>query len=625
MCGFAGFLDPDGRFDLTARSSVAKAMADALAARGPDDEGLYLDICEPITLAFRRLAIIDLSAAGRQPMIAHDGRHVLTFNGEIYNFEDIRDALDREQPTTWRGGSDSEVLLEALARWGVSRTLRRADGMFALALWDRLERRLVLARDRFGEKPLFYGWQDGCFLFGSTLRALSAHPGLKRDVSPTALSAFFARGFVPGPHTIYEGIAKLPPGHWLEISGLAHPGTPPNLTAYFDPITEAEAAAASPFAGTIDDALEAFDDLLARSVQRRLRSDVPVGVFLSGGIDSSSVAAMAAAEENSIATFTISFTGSPEDEAPFARAVANHLRTAHTEFPVTAADAFAGIDKIADFYDEPFADPSAIPSIILCQQARRHVKVALSGDGGDEFFCGYSRYGNAARDFARAEGRPAGLRRLAAATVPLIPNGGMKRSLLRHSIATPRDAYLPYLARWRWRSPSGGIWNPPEWAASSLPPISQFLVADVREYLPDDLQTKMDRASMGVGLEVRAPLLNAEIARFAWSLPIEWRLAPKQGAKFLLRRALARRVPPQLFERPKQGFYQPLPSWLRGDLREWAEDELSEAALQASGLIDPEPVRAAWKDHLRGRNRALDLWVVLMFQQWVKVARNMST
>lgn len=624
MCGFAGFLDPGSTTDPLAYASIAAGMAKALAPRGPDDEGLWCSTDEGIALAFRRLSIIDLSPAGHQPMHSTCGRYVLAFNGEIYNFEELRRDLDMAHRTAWRGHCDSEVLLEALARWGIEATLPKLDGMFAFALWDRRQRTLTLARDRFGEKPLCYGWQGGCFLFGSTLAPVRQHPAFEGRIDRTAVSAFFSRGYVPSPLTIYTGFYKLPPGTWIEIAPSAANYSAPRLHGYFDPSSEAAAAQrAGPSVTGEEVALDALGERISRSVTRRLHADVPVGVFLSGGIDSSTVAAHAAAvSPTPISTFTISFPDTPNDEAPFARAVADHLGTDHWEMPVTERDALDILSTVPAVYDEPFADPSALPSMVLCARTRGEVKVALSGDGGDEFFGGYPRYRDAARDWQACQETPALLRTAARSLAYAMPDGGLRKSLARLSAASPRDAYLPYVSRWRWRNPAGNAWQPPEWPSpTGLDPAEEFMASDAGEYLPDDLQVKMDRASMNVGLEVRAPLLDHEIARFAWSLPRQLRLHDTEGGKYLLRRLLRRYVPDSLFERPKMGFYQPLPDWLRGDLRGWAEELLSEKALADHGLLDVKAVRRRWSEHQSGRNRALDLWAALMFQQWMLAAR----
>ena len=614
MCGFAGFLDPDHRTNPTHWPGLLTAMTDAIAPRGPNHAGQWHDAEAGIGLGFRRLSILDLSPAGNQPMTSADGRFQLVYNGEIYNAPDIKARLEQTGGIAWRGHSDTEILLAALARWGVAETLPMLDGMFAFALWDRETRTLFLARDRFGEKPLVYGWQQGVFLFGSTLAALRPHPAWETKLSATAVSAFLTRSYVPAPLTIQEGMAKLPPGHWGEL----RPGRDRTLAlkTYFDPLEEAESL--QPGGGTrpIEEAVDELDALIARSVTRRLHADVPVGVFLSGGIDSSTVAAHAArAAGHRVKTFTIAFPDSAHDEAPYARGVAAHLGTDHHEMPVTDKDARDLLPDLPATYDEPFADPSALPSMVLSRKTRAHVTVALSGDGGDEFFGGYGRYRAAAEDWRRAAGRPQWLRR-AAGTLARVPGMPGRKALARAGIQGPDDAYLPHVSRWRWDMPTAAYDEPP-WPASPLAPEARFMVQDTMTYLPDDLQVKMDRASMGTSLEVRAPLLDHAIARFAFAQFPEISTYPNISGKYLLRRTLARHVPEHLFERPKMGFYQPLPDWLRGELRDWAEALLSPLALARTGLIDPAPIRAAWAAHLRGRNRALDLWTILTFQQWL--------
>jgi len=614
MCGFAGFLDPRGKTDPSQWPAQLTAMTGAIAPRGPDHAGQWSDPHAGVALGFRRLSILDLSPAGHQPMASANGRFQLVYNGEIYNAQEMKADLERTGPVGWRGHSDTEVLLEAIGRWGAAATLPKLDGMFAFALWDRETRTLTLARDRFGEKPLCYGWQKGVFLFGSTLAALRPHPSWTSRVSAKAVSAYLARSYVPAPLTIQEGMAKLPPGYWASIQ----PGTSDALQmhCYFDPLAEAEQQRGTSESHSTEESIETLDELIARSVERRLHADVPVGIFLSGGIDSSTVVAHAAkATSNRIKTFTIAFPDSDYDEAPFAREVASHLGTDHHEMPVTDLDARNLLPDLPTTYDEPFADPSALPSMILSRKTRAHVTVALSGDGGDEFFGGYGRYRDAASDWSAAKARPAWMRSIARylSGVPGMPT---RKKLARGGMERIDAAYLPYVTRWRWDMPGKAPTNTP-WPPTCLDPQARFMVEDTRTYLPDDLQVKMDRASMSASLEVRAPLLDHAIARFAWAQPLSHRIHPQLGGKYLLRRVLARHVPERLFERPKMGFYQPLPDWLRGELREWAENLLSEKALAQSGLLDVTRVRAAWAAHLRGRNRALDLWTILMLQQWL--------
>ncbi len=593
-------------------------MTDAIRARGPDRGDQWIDTEACIGLGFRRLSVLDLSPAGDQPMHSACGRYVLVFNGEIYNCRQLRHDLNSQVRIEWRGHSDTETLAEALAHWGIQKTLANLDGMFAFAVWDRETRTLSFARDRFGEKPFCYGWQNGVFLFGSTLAALRPHPAYHPKLDADATAAFFSSGFVPAPLTIQQGIYKLLPGQWAEIKFDGTPSPGVSLHKYFDAHDAATHHNGTNRDLSFEEAVTKLDALIAQSVETRLQADVPVGLFLSGGIDSSTVAAHAANQAGSrISTFTISFPESASDEAPFALEVARHLGTDHHEMPVTDRDARELVPSIPDFYDEPFADPSAVPSMVLCAKTRDSVTVALSGDGGDELFGGYPRYTAAARDWEAARKTPAVVQSVAGRLSRIRGMPGRKQ-LARLSADSPAAVYTPHVSRWPRAFPIVHPRPSPSWPRSSLTPQEQFMVSDTRHYLPDGLQTKMDRASMGNSLEVRAPLLNEKIAAFAWGLPLEHRINPLHGGKCVLRGALARHVPKRLFERPKAGFYQPLPEWLRGDLRDWAEALLAPKALEQSGLINVGIIRGAWRNHLNGRNRALDLWTVLMFQQWLQ-------
>lgn len=569
-------------------------------------------------MGFRRLAVLELSAAGDQPMLSACGRYVLVFNGEIYNSSELRNDLDPYVTTPWNGQSDTETLLAALACWGVRKTLANLDGMFAFVLWDRNTRTLSFARDRFGEKPLCFGWQNGVFLFGSTLAAIRPHPAYCPDICAEATAAFFSSGFVPAPLTIQQGISKLRPGQFGEMVFEGTPKPEVKLHSYFDAHAVATQHHDANGKLSFDEAVDKLDVLIAQSVETRMHADVPVGLFLSGGIDSSLVTAHAAHKAGSrVSTFTISFPDSENDEAPFARGIARHLGTDHHEMPVTDRDARDVVPTINESYDEPFADPSAVPSIVLSAKTRDFVTVALSGDGGDELFGGYPRYTAAAHNWTNARKTPALLRPIARQLAGLNGIPGRK-NFARIGLETLADAYTPYVSRWSHTFPMTCQRPRPSWPSSSLAPEEQFMLADTQHYLPEGLQAKMDRASMSSSLEVRAPLLNEKIAAFAWGLPLEYRIHPQHGGKYILRRTLGLHVPNQLFERPKAGFYQPLPAWLRGDLRDWAESLLTPEALEQSNLIKVGVVRKAWRDHLNGRNRALDLWTALMFQQWLQ-------
>jgi asparagine synthase (glutamine-hydrolysing) len=624
MCGIAGFLDPGRRCDPARYAAIAEDMAAQLAHRGPDDRGAWSDADAGIALGFRRLAILDLSSAGHQPMLSADGDLVMIFNGEIYNHRSLR----AELPGPWRGHSDSEVLLAAVARWGFAAALARIEGMFATAIWDRRRRLLHLARDRFGEKPLYWGWSGGVLLFGSELKALARHPSWTGALDRGALGLFLAQAYLPGPYSAYAGIAKLPPGGFVTIdaTGAATPGR------YWSAVERAKAAAAAPFAGNLAAATERLEALIDRSVALRLEADVPVGVFLSGGIDSSTVvAAMQHARPGQVRSFAIAFPGARLDEAPYAAAVARHLGTAHTELRVSEADCLAVLPRLPELWDEPFADASEIPTAALCRVTRGEVTVALSGDGGDELFGGYPRYAVVAAAWRRVaphSRRRAAARRFVGALDGA--NGRLARRLRKLAERWTHDdaasLYRDHVSRWR---PGDGL-TPglPRPASPFDVPLPEgpasleqrFMLLDALTYLPDDLLVKVDRASMAVGLEARAPLLDHHIAEFAWSLPPA--LLFEGGGKRVLREVLYRRVPRALVDRPKQGFEPPIGDWLRGGLRDWADDLLSPARLARSGMVEPRVVAARWREHRSGRRSwAYPLWTVLMLEAWLAAAR----
>jgi asparagine synthase (glutamine-hydrolysing) len=645
MCGIAGLLAVGDAPPEAALARDVAAMAAALKHRGPDDAGDFVDAAAGLALGFRRLSIIDLTATGHQPMASPDGRHVIVFNGELYNYREIKRALEQEGIGGWRGRSDTEVMLAALTHWGPERALAAFNGMFAFALWDRRDRVLTLARDPLGEKPLYYGWSGNHFLFGSELKALMAHPAWDGVIDRGALALFLRLDYVPGPHSIFRGVFKLQPGHMLQLdAGRARRGWLPAPRAYWSAATVARAAAAAPFRGTEAEAEARLDALLRDAVALRLEADVPLGTFLSGGIDSSCVTAvMQAVSERPVSTFTIGFDDPKYDEAPAAAAVARHLGTRHTELYVGEADALELVRDLPRLYDEPFADVSQLPTLLLSRLTRRHVTVALSGDGGDELFGGYPRYQRLAREWPRVAALPAPLRagfgrlaeavpvdalnaqlgrRLAFGGRPARPGDRLSRRLRGWGAASPIDLYRRYVSRWQGvgRLVPGAPDLPTVFdraAEAAMPtPAETAMVLDALGYLPDDLLVKIDRASMAYGLEARAPLLDPRIAAFAWSLPVELKLRDG-GGKWLLRRVLARYVPEALTDRPKRGFDPPLGAWLRGELRDWAEDLLDPAGLAADGLIDPRPVRERWIEHLAGhRNWRHELWSVLSFAAW---------
>ncbi|MBK9136830.1 MAG: asparagine synthase (glutamine-hydrolyzing) [Betaproteobacteria bacterium] len=639
MCGIAGFLSPSPlRAD---DAQTARAMGDRLQHRGPDGRGEWLDAEAGIALVHRRLAIVDVSPAGHQPMCSADGRWVITFNGEIYNHLELRGQLEAQQRAPhWRGHSDTETLLAALVAWGLDEAIRRAVGMFALALWDREERTLTLVRDRLGEKPLYYGVQGGVLMFGSELKALQAHPHYRAAVDRGALSLLLRLGYVPAPWSIHTGIRKLPPGSLLRLKQPADADLPP--TAYWSVLDAAVAGAQQPLALDDTEAVEALDQLLRQSIDGQRVADVPLGAFLSGGIDSSAtVAVMQALSTTPVRTFTIGLPDEQLDESAFARAVARHLGTSHTELTVTADETLSLIPRMGTMYCEPFADPSQIPTFLVSQLARRNVKVALSGDAGDELFGGYDRY-RWAQGVARV---PLGLRRVCGAALRALPaeawsallapvagwlpaelREGHRADRLRKlaavlSARSDDEVYRQMVTFWPdGASPVPGAVQPHTVLSEAPPALRTFetrmMLLDARSYLPDDILVKVDRAAMAASLETRVPLLDHRIVEFAFRLPLHQKVRHGQG-KWVLRQVLDRYVPRALVERPKKGFGIPIHAWLRGPLRGWAEDLLSEDRLRRAGLIDPVPVRRLWHEHLSERNDwGYRLWPVLMFEAW---------
>jgi asparagine synthase (glutamine-hydrolysing) len=623
MCGIAGFLDPDHRIEAQRYDAIAGAMADALAHRGPDGRGVWSDPAAGIALGFRRLAILDLSRAGDQPMRSADGRVVLLFNGEIYNHRELRRALDQEAPIAWRGHSDTEVLAEAIARWGMARALNRANGMFAIAAWEVAERRLHLARDRLGEKPIYYGRLGGTLVFASELKAMRAHPHWTGALDLGALALFLSHAYVPAPWSAFAGIRKLRPGH---IATLPWGARALDVEAYWSASERAEEAAARPFRGNAAEAAEALQALIDDAVAIRLEADVPLGAFLSGGIDSSTVvASMRRAARVAVRSFCMGFPDGV-DESAHAAAVAAHLGTEHTPLSIDEHDLVAALPDLARIYDEPFADPSQIPTLALCRRTRAHVTVALSGDGGDELFGGYDRYARAAQRWRRLARRPLALRRAARSAAAALagrdwtPLRRLRRGLENAAHETPESLYCDFVTTWRQGDriteavPAPTLFDAPL-GGDALPLEQRFMLRDAMTYLPDDLLVKMDRASMSCGLEVRAPLLDHRIAELAWSLPPEL----TQG-KVLLRRLLEARVPKALIDRPKQGFEPPLARWLREGLRPWADALLDPVRLRRNGLVAPALVEKRWRAHCEGRrNWSRMLWPVLMLEAWREI------
>ena len=639
MCGIAGFLDPGRGQPAEALGRTARAMADALAHRGPDGAGEWVDAAAGLALGHRRLAVIDPSPAGAQPMVSADGGYVIAYNGEVYNFAELRRELEAEPGApVFRGRSDTEVLLEACARWGVEGAVRRAVGMFAFALWDRRERRLCLARDRLGIKPLYWARAGSAVIFASELKGICTHPAFRAELDTGALAAYFRHGYVPAPAAIWRDAFKLRPGHILEVG----PDGAVRERAFWELRAIAGSGSRSPARPDPERAADGLEAALREAVRARLVADVPLGAFLSGGIDSSTVVALMAQESSArVRTFTIAFGERGFDEAPHARAVAAHLGTEHTELSVAAEDAQEVIPLLPEIHDEPFADASAIPTALLSALTRRHVTVALSGDGGDEVFAGYDRYRLAG--WARLPFLPDPLRRgigRAVWSVPgtawdriarLLPPGrrppamGDKLDKLARVLAAGGEDAAYEAAGALWAAPEilvPGAVAPPEDAcdpslARDIPDfLSRMQYLDSVRYLPDDILAKLDRASMAVGLEARVPMLDHRVVEYAWGLDPS--LKRRRGtSKWLLRRVLRRFVPPALTDRPKAGFAVPVGAWLRGPLREWAEALMAPERLAREGTLDPAAVTACWREHLAGRrNRSQQLWAVLMFQAW---------
>ena len=634
MCGLAGFLG--GNLGRDERHHVVKAMATCVAHRGPDDSGEWLD--DSVALGFRRLSIIDLSPAGNQPMLSASGRFAIVYNGEVYNYEAIRAELIRDgKAPEFRGHSDTEVMLAAFEAWGVEAAVKRFIGMFAIALWDRELRILSLVRDRMGVKPLYYARRKNSILFSSELKPMHAHPDFTADIDRDALALYFHYGYIPAPHTIFRDVRKVYPGTIVTISGNGESSE----KTYWSAAEAAERGLANRFRGTQEEAAEALDVLLRDSVALRMISDVPLGVFLSGGIDSSIIAALMQAQSSvPVKTFAIGFREDSYDEAPFAAKVARHLGTEHTELYLSAEDAMAVIPKLPSMFDEPFADSSQIPTYFVSELARRHVTVTLSGDGGDELFGGYHRYflGQRARRYYSWLPKPLRLvAGTAAAAIPksvwnataglLLVRAGERVHMLANGMKAGDDdaMYFELLVQWRdvvlgGTEPAFPLTDRTRWARLR-DPIERMMYFDQVSFLPDDILTKVDRASMAVSLEAREPLLDHRLVELAWTFPLSMKVRGGQG-KWLLRQLLERYVPKELFERPKKGFGIPVGDWLRGPLRDWAEDLLDERRLRDEGYLDAGRIHAAWKAHLAGTgNWQYHMWTTLMFVAWLRELR----
>lgn len=646
MCGFAGYFCPvKGPWP----ESVLYEMGETLVHRGPDDAGVWVDETAGLGLTHRRLAVQDLSSAGHQPMKSSSGRYMLVYNGEIYNQQELRKELNQFSTKGWRGHSDTETLLEAIQQWGLSRTLKKCIGMFAFALWDRAEKSLFLARDRMGEKPLYYGYQKGVFLFGSELKALKRHPAFEGGVSRDALTLFLRHNYIPSPYSIYTNVHKLVPGTVLQIrleDAISKKLNTPH--PYWSLKEIAGNGSTDSFEGTAKEAAQHLEDQLLQAVGRQMISDVPLGAFLSGGIDSSMVVAMMQAQsQQRVKTFTIGFSESRYNEAQHGKVVARHLKTDHTELYVSPQQAIEVIPDIPDYYDEPFSDSSQIPTYLLSKLTRNNVTVSLSGDGGDELFAGYNRYiwGRRIEKYTgflpaqaiviAANGvqkiSPAGWDKLYKMVRPALPSRfrqkmfGDRVHKLADVLGNSTRSGLYHRLVSHWHEPEKLVIDGHEPATlmadlENWPDkgdcTEQMMLMDSLTYLPDDILTKVDRAAMAVSLETRLPYLDHTLIEFAWRLPTDLKIR-RGETKWLLRQVLYKYVPKELIERPKMGFILPMDSWLRGPLRDWAEELLSSKKIEEEGFFRPGPIRQKWREHLSGcRNWQYHLWDILMFQAW---------
>lgn len=637
MCGVIGSWSSSD-YD---HGAIAINMADQIVSRGPDDSGVWTSVNDGFALAHRRLAIIDLSPAGHQPMVSSCERYVLAYNGEIYNHLDIRELLIKEANfSDWKGHSDTETLLVAISHWGLEETLKKLNGMFAFALWDNLSKNLYLARDRLGEKPMYYGSSRGTFLFGSQLKSFSVHPSWKGKIDLEALSLYMKYGYIPSPYCIYRGIKKLPPAHYIVVSNSGNSISEPKC--YWNIEGSSEQSQSYDFDNP-ELTIDSLENLLIDSIKRRMEADVPLGAFLSGGIDSTAVVAlMQHISKEPVKTFSIGFKEEDYDEARQAKKIANYLGTEHSELYVSPEDTLSLLPKLTDIYDEPFADNSQIPTFIVSNLAKKQVTVSLSGDGGDELFYGYSRYFQAFNWWSKLSLVPRFFRQIISLLLTTIP-GALARLLeifpQKYKIKHLKDR-IPKFARlisapdWltfydriitQGNYPKPLVLNAPDsigflkryknnLEGLSLP--KQMMYIDTMLYLPDDILAKVDRASMAVSLEARVPFLDHRLVEFAWQVPFEYKLRNRQG-KWILRELLYKYVPKSLIDKPKSGFGVPIEYWLKGPLSDWAENLLNEKELKKQGLFDSIIVQEMWNEHKEGKRRwHVQLWRLLIFQMW---------
>tara|TARA_B110000438_G_scaffold302176_1_gene359071 strand:- start:529 stop:2505 length:1977 start_codon:yes stop_codon:yes gene_type:complete len=655
MCGFTGFLMSEAG-KMNEMEEVVSSMNSTLTHRGPDDKGLWIDNDEGIALGHRRLSILDLSSAGHQPMHSLSDRFTMVFNGEIYNHLEIRKKLESSKANIfhWKGHSDSETLLAAIEEWGLEKTLQLSIGMFSIALWDRDKRLLSLARDRFGEKPLYYGWVNKSFVFGSELKAIKAYPGFNNSICRRALSNYLHFMYVPAPQSIYVDIFKLEPGQYLEIESKDITSQTVKIKKYWSLEEEIKEAQLNLFTNE-SEALETLESALNQSIKMQMLSDVPLGAFLSGGVDSSLIVAlMQKHSSQSVKTFTVAFEESEFDESPFANEIARHLGTNHHELFVSSSEAQGVISKLPVIYDEPFADSSQIPTHLISMAAKKEVTVSLSGDAGDELFGGYNRYFWGPRIWSKISWMPFFMRNMISSSICSISqerwdllgtsinkfqkssqgisrlgDKAYKLSETLNNVKSIDDLYFNLISIWHDSSDiikGLDLSNSEAINSSKKYPrslnfddaSSRMMFWDSLNYLPDDILCKVDRAAMACSLETRVPFLDHRVSKIAWQLPTNMKIRGNEG-KWALRQILYRHVPRELIERPKAGFSIPLGSWLRGPLRQWAENLLTEDRLCREGYFYPEPIRKMWSDHLRGkRDWGHKLWTILMFQSWLE-------
>lgn len=619
MCGLAGFFKSGG-LNNDDSAHVLRLMTDRLAHRGPDDTGYWQDNTSGIAFGHRRLSIIDLSSAGHQPMVSASGRYVIVFNGEIYNHREIRQRLRK---SNWKGSSDTETILTAVEEWGLEKTLQNSVGMFAIALWDQYEKTLQLARDRIGEKPLYYGWQGNFFVFASEIKALQRHPSFEWSINRAALQQYVRNGYVPGNLSIYSGIYKLKPGTILTVPRDVRKGVVSEPKSYWSLDKVIEQGKAKYNLISSEEAVEELDRLLKQAVNRQLISDVPIGAFLSGGTDSSLVVAlMQSLSDKPVKTFTIGYIEDKYNEAQHAKKVAEYLKTDHTEFFIRPKQAMEMVTLMAGMYDEPFADSSQLPTALVCKLARQQVTVALSGDGGDELFCGYDRYPNTISTWNNLNKIPLPIRKKIASVLPFnyLAEG------LR--VSTPDELYFYLNSQWKG---CPGLLNGLTFTQGDSirmetvlnDSMERFMYYDMNKYLPDDILVKIDRAAMATSLETRVPLLDQDVIEYAWSLPISVKY--NNITKWPLKQVLYNYVPQSLLDRPKMGFSVPVAEWLRGPLKEWANELISKERIESDGFFDGKIIQNHWQQHLSGKkNRSFGLWAIIMFQAWYEKNKSLE-